>query len=96
MVTLTAICWPSITADHSECMEGKTPTVGVVGLQADAFSAAYMSVAGSVPVVSDVASKRETVRNRLGFWGVGIKGIIEDWNDDFDVTASKKTTNATC
>lgn len=50
----------------------------------------------SVPVVADVASKRETVRNRLGYWKVGIKGIIEDWSDDFDITASKKTTNATC
>ncbi|KAH7385620.1 hypothetical protein BKA66DRAFT_71209 [Pyrenochaeta sp. MPI-SDFR-AT-0127] len=39
----------------------------------------------SVPVVPDVTGKRNTVvTNKFGTWGVGSKGITEDWNDDFD------------
>ncbi|KAF2856374.1 hypothetical protein T440DRAFT_107022 [Plenodomus tracheiphilus IPT5] len=39
----------------------------------------------SVPVVPDAAGKRNTVvTNKFGTWGVGSKGVTEDWNDDFD------------
>ncbi|KAF2002883.1 hypothetical protein P154DRAFT_125271 [Amniculicola lignicola CBS 123094] len=39
----------------------------------------------SVPVVPDAAGKRSTViTNKFGTWGVGSKGVSEDWNDDFD------------
>ncbi|KAF2018622.1 hypothetical protein BU24DRAFT_100912 [Aaosphaeria arxii CBS 175.79] len=39
----------------------------------------------SVPVVPDAAGKRSTVvTNKFGTWGVGSKGVTEDWNDDFD------------
>jgi hypothetical protein len=39
----------------------------------------------SVPVVPDIAGKRSTVvTNKFGTWGVGSKGVTEDWNDDFD------------
>ncbi|KAF2131435.1 hypothetical protein P153DRAFT_195481 [Dothidotthia symphoricarpi CBS 119687] len=39
----------------------------------------------SVPVVPDVAGKRSAVvTNKFGTWGVGSKGVTEDWNDDFD------------
>lgn len=39
----------------------------------------------SVPVVPDVSGKRNTVvTNKFGTWGVGSKGVTEDWNDDFD------------
>lgn len=39
----------------------------------------------SVPVVPDVGGKRTTVvTNKFGTWGVGSKGVTEDWNDDFD------------
>lgn len=39
----------------------------------------------SVPVVPDVTGKRNTVvTNKFGTWGVGSKGVTEDWNDDFD------------
>jgi len=39
----------------------------------------------SVPVVPDVDGKRSTVvTNKFGTWGVGSKGVTEDWNDDFD------------
>ncbi|KAF2804879.1 uncharacterized protein BDZ99DRAFT_451376 [Mytilinidion resinicola] len=41
----------------------------------------------SVPVVPDVAGKRSTVvTNKFGTWGVGSKGVTEDWNDDFEFT----------
>ncbi|OCK80257.1 hypothetical protein K432DRAFT_48951 [Lepidopterella palustris CBS 459.81] len=41
----------------------------------------------SVPVVPDVAGKRNTVvTNKFGTWGVGSKGVTEDWNDDFEFT----------
>ena len=41
----------------------------------------------SVPVVPDVNGKREqVVMNKFGTWGVGSKGVSEDWNDDFDFT----------
>ncbi|KAF2271536.1 uncharacterized protein EI97DRAFT_266556 [Westerdykella ornata] len=39
----------------------------------------------SVPVVPDASGKRSTVvTNKFGTWGVGSKGVTEDWNDDFD------------
>ncbi|KAF2869751.1 hypothetical protein BDV95DRAFT_629672 [Massariosphaeria phaeospora] len=39
----------------------------------------------SVPVVPDAASKRSAVvTNKFGTWGVGSKGVTEDWDDDFD------------
>jgi hypothetical protein len=39
----------------------------------------------SVPVVPDASGKRNTVvTNKFGTWGVGSKGVTEDWNDDFD------------
>ena len=39
----------------------------------------------SVPAVPDIAGKRDAVvRNKFGTWGVGTKGVTEDWNDDFD------------
>ena len=39
----------------------------------------------SVPVVPDVIGKRNTVvTNKFGTWGIGSKGVTEDWNDDFD------------
>lgn len=39
----------------------------------------------SVPVVPNVADKREViVTNKFGTWGVGSKGVSEDWDDDFD------------
>ncbi|KAF2196027.1 hypothetical protein GQ43DRAFT_445484 [Delitschia confertaspora ATCC 74209] len=41
----------------------------------------------SVPVVPDVAGNRSTVvTNKFGTWGVGSKGVTEDWNEDFDFT----------
>lgn len=39
----------------------------------------------SVPAVPDATGKRSTVvTNKFGTWGVGSKGVTEDWNDDFD------------
>ncbi|KAK5112822.1 hypothetical protein LTR85_011156 [Meristemomyces frigidus] len=38
----------------------------------------------SVPVVPDVDGKRSVVANKFGTWGVGSKGVTEDWNEDFD------------
>ena len=39
----------------------------------------------SVPVVPDADSKRNNpVANKFGTWGVGSKGVTEDWNEDFD------------
>jgi hypothetical protein len=39
----------------------------------------------SVPVVPDATGKREpVVTNKFGTWGVGSKGVTEDWDDDFD------------
>jgi hypothetical protein len=39
----------------------------------------------SVPVVPDVAGKRQAViTNKFGTWGVGSKGVTEDWDEDFD------------
>ena len=39
----------------------------------------------SVPVVPDVDGKRcNAVANKFGTWGVGSKGVTEDWNEDFD------------
>ncbi|KAF2145477.1 uncharacterized protein K452DRAFT_120395 [Aplosporella prunicola CBS 121167] len=42
----------------------------------------------SVPVVPDVDGKRNPpITNKFGTWGVGSKGVTEDWNDDFDFSA---------
>ena len=39
----------------------------------------------SVPVVPDTDGKRNNaVANKFGTWGVGSKGVTEDWNEDFD------------
>lgn len=39
----------------------------------------------SVPVVPDLAGKRQAViTNKFGTWGVGSKGVTEDWDEDFD------------
>jgi hypothetical protein len=38
----------------------------------------------SVPVVPDVDGKRSAVATKFGTWGVGSKGVTEDWNEDFD------------
>jgi hypothetical protein len=39
----------------------------------------------SVPVVPDIAGKRQAViTNKFGTWGVGSKGVTEDWDEDFD------------
>ncbi|KAF2761522.1 hypothetical protein EJ05DRAFT_496433 [Pseudovirgaria hyperparasitica] len=45
----------------------------------------------SVPVVPDLVGKRDTVvTNKFGTWGVGSKGVTEDWNDDFDFDGSNE------
>ena len=45
----------------------------------------------SVPVVPDATGKRSTVvTNKFGTWGVGSKGVTEDWNDDFDFSDSNE------
>jgi hypothetical protein len=47
----------------------------------------------SVPVVPDVSGKREAVvTNKFGTWGVGSKGVSEDWDDDFDFGDNDDTT----
>lgn len=39
----------------------------------------------SVPVVPDIIGNRTSaVANKFGTWGVGSKGVTEDWNEDFD------------
>lgn len=39
----------------------------------------------SVPVVPDLDSLRTSaVATKFGTWGVGSKGVTEDWNEDFD------------
>ena len=39
----------------------------------------------SVPVAPGLAGKREiVVTNKFGTWGVGSKGVSEDWDEDFD------------
>ncbi|PVH93959.1 hypothetical protein DM02DRAFT_618953 [Periconia macrospinosa] len=48
----------------------------------------------SVPVVPDATGKRNTVvTNKFGTWGVGSKGVTEDWNDDFDFSDLHEETN---
>ncbi|THY19289.1 hypothetical protein D6D00_07733 [Aureobasidium pullulans] len=37
----------------------------------------------SVPVAQDADGKR-TGTNKFGTWGIGSKGVTEDWNEDFD------------
>ncbi|KAJ4296662.1 hypothetical protein N0V90_006710 [Kalmusia sp. IMI 367209] len=49
----------------------------------------------SVPVVPDATGKRSTVvTNKFGTWGVGSKGVTEDWNDDFDFADLDEETSA--
>ena len=51
------------------------------------ISSAVHARSQSVPVVPDTNGKREqVVMNKFGTWGVGSKGVSEDWNDDFDFT----------
>ncbi|KAL1306702.1 hypothetical protein AAFC00_005372 [Neodothiora populina] len=39
----------------------------------------------SVPVAPEVDGARsQVVSNKFGTWGVGSKGVTEDWNEDFD------------
>ena len=39
----------------------------------------------SVPVAQEADGKRsQVVTNKFGTWGVGSKGVSEDWNEDFD------------
>ncbi|KAF2151219.1 hypothetical protein K461DRAFT_169540 [Myriangium duriaei CBS 260.36] len=39
----------------------------------------------SVPVAPEMDGKRsQVVTNKFGTWGVGSKGVTEDWNEDFD------------
>ncbi|KAF2745529.1 hypothetical protein M011DRAFT_469584 [Sporormia fimetaria CBS 119925] len=38
----------------------------------------------SVPVVPDAGKRGTVVTNKFGTWGVGSKGVSEDWDDDFD------------
>lgn len=39
----------------------------------------------SVPVAQEADGKRsQVVTNKFGTWGVGSKGVTEDWNEDFD------------
>lgn len=48
----------------------------------------------SVPVVPDATGKRSTVvTNKFGTWGVGSKGVTEDWNDDFDFSDVDEETS---
>ncbi|KAF2452417.1 hypothetical protein BDY21DRAFT_406967 [Lineolata rhizophorae] len=45
----------------------------------------------SVPVVPDLDGKREgVVTNKFGTWGIGSKGVSEDWDDDFDFDDSNE------
>lgn len=49
----------------------------------------------SVPVVPDLGGKRQAViTNKFGTWGVGSKGVTEDWDEDFDF-GDRAPTNAT-
>ncbi|KAK4984288.1 hypothetical protein LTR50_006679 [Elasticomyces elasticus] len=46
----------------------------------------------SVPVVPDLEGKRSQVMtNKFGTWGVGTKGVTEDWNEDFDFDEAPAT-----
>lgn len=38
----------------------------------------------SVPSAPEVDGKKNVVTNKFGTWGVGSKGVTEDWNEDFD------------
>lgn len=50
----------------------------------------------SVPVVVDVAGNRDAVvTNKFGTWGVGSKGVTEDWNDDFDFSGCEDGSGET-
>ena len=40
-------------------------------------------------MVPDADGKRQSiVTNKFGTWGVGSKGVTEDWDDDFDFNDS--------
>lgn len=41
-----------------------------------------------MPVLADPASQRTSVTNKFGTWGLGSKGVTEDWDDDFDFEPS--------
>lgn len=48
----------------------------------------------SVPVAQETEGKRSNVvTNKFGTWGVGSKGVTEDWNEDFDFGDGMLTTN---
>lgn len=40
----------------------------------------------SVPVIPDIVGQRETTKltPKFGTWGIGVKGVSEDWDNDFD------------
>ncbi|KAL1382612.1 hypothetical protein HDK64DRAFT_210516 [Phyllosticta capitalensis] len=47
----------------------------------------------SVPVVPDLAGKRDTMtNNKFGTWATS-KGATEDWNDDFDFSVPEEESN---
>lgn len=49
----------------------------------------------SVPVVPDLGGKREpVVTNKFGTWGVGSKGVTEDWDDDFDFSPQNEMSSS--
>lgn len=38
----------------------------------------------SVPVFQELTGRRDDVVRKFGTWGVGSKGVTEDWDEDFD------------
>ena len=38
----------------------------------------------SVPVFQDLTGRRDEVTRKFGTWGIGSKGVTEDWDEDFD------------
>ncbi|KAI9722762.1 MAG: hypothetical protein M1828_004458 [Chrysothrix sp. TS-e1954] len=49
----------------------------------------------SVPVLPDLASKRTHAAPKFGTWGIGSKGVTEDWNEDFDFAEEEELENKT-
>lgn len=47
----------------------------------------------SVPVLADLVGQRSTV-SKFGTWGIGSKGVTEDWNDDFDFDVEEPPAKA--
>lgn len=47
----------------------------------------------SVPVLADLVGQRSTV-SKFGTWGIGSKGVTEDWNDDFDFDVEERPAEA--